>query len=68
MNIVGGKIACQDKASYTELISNLIDLQLPVREKGHVVRVPGFDSTGTVFVLTTFRESGNPLRASTPSP
>lgn len=63
MNIVGGKIACQDKASYTELISNLIDLQLPVREKGHVVRIPGFGSMRCVFLLTAFRESGNPLRA-----
>lgn len=37
VNAVGGKIGCQDADSFANLISNMIDLQVPVRDDGHVV-------------------------------
>lgn len=52
MNIVGGKITCQDKASFTELISNHIDLQVPARDDGQVVSLPAIIRTCSVLVNT----------------
>lgn len=37
VNSVAGQIGCADRASYEGLVRAIVDLQAPLREKGHTV-------------------------------
>lgn len=37
INAVVGQVACEDNASFRELVSTMVDMQISVREKGQAV-------------------------------